>query len=60
MCNKVAHDAVQIHGANGHTDAYPVQRYFRDAKVTEVIEGSSEIQQALIAQAALQGAPDDF
>jgi glutaryl-CoA dehydrogenase (non-decarboxylating) len=45
---RAAVDAVQIHGANGLSDAYPVQRYLRDAKVMEVIEGSNQIQQILI------------
>ncbi len=51
---KAASDAVQIHGANGCSDHYPVQRYFRDARVMEIIEGSSQIQQLLIAQYATQ------
>ncbi|MBU1169048.1 MAG: acyl-CoA dehydrogenase family protein [Proteobacteria bacterium] len=46
---KVALDAVQIHGANGCSGDYPVQRYLRDAKIMEIIEGSSQIQQILIA-----------
>jgi len=50
MANKVASDAVQIHGANGCASEYPVQRYFRDAKVMEIIEGSSQMQQILIAR----------
>jgi hypothetical protein len=44
----VAADAVQLHGANGLTEAYPVARWLRDARVTEVIEGSTQIQQLLI------------
>lgn len=51
---RAASDAVQIHGANGCSDRYPVQRYLRDAKVMEIIEGSSQIQQLLIAQHAAQ------
>jgi len=47
-------DAVQIHGANGLSDAYPVQRYLRDSKVMEVIEGSNQIQQILISKYAFQ------
>jgi hypothetical protein len=47
---QAASDAVQIHGANGFSRDYPVQRYFRDAKVLEVIEGSSQIQQMMIAR----------
>jgi alkylation response protein AidB-like acyl-CoA dehydrogenase len=42
---RAANDAVQIHGANGCTDDYPVGRYLRDAKVMEIIEGSTQIQQ---------------
>jgi alkylation response protein AidB-like acyl-CoA dehydrogenase len=45
---KVATDAVQIHGGNGCTDDFPVSRYFRDAKVMEIIEGSTQIQQMTI------------
>ena len=48
--NKAALDAVQIHGANGCSSHYPVQRYLRDAKVMEIIEGSSQIQQINIAR----------
>ncbi|HEX9734000.1 MAG TPA: acyl-CoA dehydrogenase family protein [Thermoanaerobaculia bacterium] len=47
---RAAGDAVQLHGANGLSDAYPVARYLRDAKVTEVIEGSTQIQQITIAR----------
>lgn len=44
-----AADAVQIHGANGCGDEFPVQRFFRDAKIMEIIEGSNQIQQIVIA-----------
>lgn len=47
---RIASDAVQLHGANGLSDAYPVARYLRDAKVMEVIEGSTQIQQITIAK----------
>ncbi|HBL29692.1 MAG TPA: acyl-CoA dehydrogenase [Acidobacteria bacterium] len=47
---KAAADAVQIHGANGCIDGFAVSRYFRDAKVMEIIEGSSQIQQMTIAR----------
>jgi alkylation response protein AidB-like acyl-CoA dehydrogenase len=47
-----ATDAVQLHGANGCSKQYPVARLFRDAKVMEIIEGSSELQQITIANAA--------
>ena len=48
-------EAVQIHGALGCGSDYPVARMFRDAKVMEIIEGSSEIQQITIAEQAFQG-----
>ena len=46
---KAANDAVQIHGANGCSNDYPVQRYLRDAKIMEIIEGSTQLQQMTIA-----------
>ncbi|MGB8347320.1 MAG: acyl-CoA dehydrogenase family protein [Ktedonobacteraceae bacterium] len=46
---QAASDAVQIHGAYGCNEAYPVQRYWRDAKVMEIIEGSTQIQEITIA-----------
>lgn len=47
---EAALDSVQIHGANGCSDNYPVQRYLRDAKIMEIIEGSNQMQQLLIAK----------
>ncbi|WP_143305905.1 acyl-CoA dehydrogenase family protein [Chitinophaga vietnamensis] len=47
--NSAAAEAVQLHGAMGCHDSASIQRYFRDAKVMEIIEGSSELQQLLIA-----------
>ncbi|MHB8634808.1 MAG: acyl-CoA dehydrogenase [Thermoplasmatota archaeon] len=41
--------AVQVHGGNGYTRDYPVERHFRDAKITEIYEGTSEIQRMVIA-----------
>ena len=46
----IANDAVQLHGANGCGPDYPVQRYLRDAKIQEIIEGTSQIQQIKIAE----------
>jgi alkylation response protein AidB-like acyl-CoA dehydrogenase len=45
----VSSEAVQIHGANGCINTYPVERYFRDAKINEIIEGSNEIHELMIA-----------
>jgi glutaryl-CoA dehydrogenase (non-decarboxylating) len=51
---RAALDAVQIHGANGVTEEYPVERYLRDSRVMEIIEGSTQIQQMTIARAELE------
>jgi alkylation response protein AidB-like acyl-CoA dehydrogenase len=51
---RIASDAVQIHGANGCGSEYPVQRFYRDAKLAEIVEGSSEIQQLLISDEAFR------
>jgi glutaryl-CoA dehydrogenase (non-decarboxylating) len=54
MATKAASDAVQIHGGNGCSSEYSVQRYFRDAKIMEIIEGSTQIQQITIAEYGYQ------
>jgi hypothetical protein len=46
----VADEAVQIFGGYGYVKEYPVERYLRDAKVTEIYEGTSEIQRVVIAR----------
>ena len=46
--------AIQIHGGYGYTTDYPVERYFRDAKITEIYEGTSEIQRIVIARETLK------
>jgi alkylation response protein AidB-like acyl-CoA dehydrogenase len=46
----VTHAAVQIHGGLGYSKELPVERYFRDAKITEIYEGTSEIQRMVIAR----------
>ena len=48
--NYVATEAVQIHGGMGYSKELPVERYFRDAKITEIYEGTSEIQRLVIAR----------
>lgn len=49
MVNRCAYQAVQIHGGMGYMTDYPVERFFRDARVTEIYEGTSEIQKLVIA-----------
>jgi methoxymalonate biosynthesis protein len=51
---RAATDAVQLHGAIGCRDGHPVNRLFRDAKVMEIIEGSTQIQQLVIAEHAYE------
>ena len=46
----VAHRAIQVHGGYGYVKEYPVERYARDARVTEIYEGASEIQRMVIAR----------
>lgn len=52
--NWVANQAVQIHGGYGYTREYPVERIMRDAKITELYEGTSEIQRVVIANNILR------
>jgi alkylation response protein AidB-like acyl-CoA dehydrogenase len=52
--NQVAYQAVQIHGGNGYVREFPVERYFRDARITEIYEGTSEVQRLVIARELLK------
>ncbi len=56
VINKIASDAVQIHGANGCCREYPVERYYRDARVNEIIEGTTQMHEVLIATNAFRNA----
>jgi acyl-CoA dehydrogenase len=50
---KHAAEAIQIHGGYGYTTEFPVERYYRDSKITEIYEGTSEIQQIIISRSLL-------
>jgi len=56
--SKIAVDAarvgVQIHGAYGYSKSYPIERYYRDAKITEIYEGTSEVQRIVIARGLME------
>ena len=54
MAQRVTNKALQIHGGYGYTRDYDVERFFRDARITEIYEGTSEIQKLVIADAILK------
>lgn len=53
MVMRAAHEAVQIHGGYGYSSEFPVERYFRDARVCSIYEGTNEIQKIIIAKSIL-------
>ncbi len=56
MCNRVCYRALQIHGGYGYVKEYPIERLTRDARVTTIYEGTSEIQRLVIARTLLRDA----
>lgn len=54
MCNRVADEALQIHGGYGYVKEYPLEKYFRDARATTIYEGTSEIQRLVISRHLLK------
>lgn len=55
MANRATYEAIQIHGGYGYVVDYPVERLYRDARVTTIYEGTSEIQRLVIARQLLRG-----
>ncbi len=55
MATRVTHKALQIHGGYGYSTEYPVERHYRDARITEIYEGTSEIQRVVVANSLLKG-----
>jgi len=55
MSSRVTHRALQVHGGYGYTTEYGMDRHYRDARITEIYEGTSEIQRLVIAKTALAG-----
>jgi alkylation response protein AidB-like acyl-CoA dehydrogenase len=53
MAERVTSEGIQIHGGAGYTTEYPLERYWRDARLTKIFEGTSEIQQRIISDAYL-------
>ncbi|HLX10681.1 MAG TPA: acyl-CoA dehydrogenase family protein, partial [Thermoanaerobaculia bacterium] len=56
MAQRVTNKALQIHGGYGYSREYNVERYFRDARITEIYEGTSEVQKMVIADWVLDKA----
>ena len=54
MAERVCSAAIQIHGGYGYVKEYAVERYYRDARVMEIYEGSSEIQRLVIARSLMK------
>jgi alkylation response protein AidB-like acyl-CoA dehydrogenase len=54
VANEVAYEAIQILGGRGYMKDHPVERYYRDARVTEIYEGTSEIQRLVISRSILK------
>lgn len=54
VATRVAHKAIQIHGGYGYSTEFPVERHYRDARITEIYEGTSEIQRIVIAASLLR------
>jgi len=54
MVNRITAKALQIHGGYGFTKEYPVERFYRDARVFTIYEGTSEIQRVVISNHILQ------
>ena len=52
-CNYAADECLQIHGGAGYTDDFQVERLFRDARITEIYEGASDIQRIVIARSLM-------
>jgi alkylation response protein AidB-like acyl-CoA dehydrogenase len=54
IANEAVYDAMQIHGGVGYTDEFKIERFFRDARVLEIYEGTSEIQRIVISKKILE------
>ena len=57
MSERVTSEALQIHGGAGYTTDFPIERYWRDARLTKIFEGTSEIMLRLISDSLLPPTP---
>ena len=60
LCNQIAYDAIQVHGGNGFMREYPVERLYRDARITNIYEGTSQIQINWALSRILRGDMDEL
>lgn len=60
LVNKITYDAIQVHGGNGYTQEYPVERLYRDARITNIYEGTSQIQVVWALPRLLRGDIDEL
>ncbi len=58
MAERVTSEALQIHGGYGYTKDFPIERYWRDARLTKIFEGTSQIQLRIISDRLLGGASE--
>ena len=57
MSERVTSEALQLHGGAGYTTDFPIERYWRDARLTKIFEGTSEIQLRIVSDAYLPRPP---
>ncbi len=55
MATRVTHQSLQIYGGQGYSKEYDMERHYRDARITEIYEGTSEIMRIVISAMALKG-----
>lgn len=53
-CSGIVNDALQMHGGYGYLKEYPIERYYRDLRVHEILEGTSEVMQIITSRALLK------
>jgi alkylation response protein AidB-like acyl-CoA dehydrogenase len=59
ICFNVCNEALQLHGGYGYTKEYPVERYLRDLRVHQILEGTNEIMRVVIARRLLESWPSN-
>ena len=60
MCNRVTHDAIQVLGGSGYMKDYPVEKYYRDARITNIYEGTSQLQVLSAFRGILSGTMEKY